>query len=109
MACGLFPLEKLDVVNVTVVTSLVTGKRSELDTPPSGAGFDTLTSAVPAAAMFAAGTEAFSSLPLTKLVVRRAPFQSTLAPETNPVPRKTKLNLIAPGAALVGTRGWFRK
>jgi len=45
------------------------------DVPPPGAGFTTVTSAVPAVATFAAGTIAVSFVEETKVVVKAVPFQ----------------------------------
>jgi hypothetical protein len=55
--------------------------------------------------MSAAGTVAVSCELLTKVVANAAPFQSTVAPEANPVPFTVNVNDGPPGVTLVGTSG----
>ena len=57
-----------------------------LDTSPPGAGFDTVTFAVPTAARSLAKMLACTREVLMKLVLRGLPFQFTTAPLTNPAP-----------------------
>ena len=55
-------------------------------------GLATVIEAVPGLATRLAGTAAVSRVALTKLVGRAAPFQSTTAPEANPVPFTVRVN-----------------
>ena len=48
------------------------------DVPPPGAGENTVTCALPAVAMSAAGMAALNCVALTTVVVRSVPFQRTL-------------------------------
>ena len=65
----------------------------------------TVTEAVLAIAMSVPLIVAVNWRPLMKFVVRGLPFQSTVAPETNPVPFTVSVNPGPPGAALAGTTG----
>jgi hypothetical protein len=56
------------------------------DVPPPGAGFTTVTEAVPGDATSAAVTVAVSCVEETKAVVSAVPFQRTVEPETKLVP-----------------------
>jgi hypothetical protein len=67
-------------------------------TPPE----DTLTCAVPALATRLAGTVALSSFALWKVVDSAEPFQSTVAPEANPVPLATKVKAALPSVIVSG-------
>src|SRR5690606_7246905 len=58
---------------------------SPLDKPPPGAGFDTMTDALPIAVTSDAGIAAVNRVDDTNVVGRSAPFQSTVEPDTNPV------------------------
>src|SRR5437660_4930004 len=73
--------------------------------PPPGTGFTTVTDAVPAVAMFAAGTVAVGCELLTKFVASAIPFQFTTELETKPVPLAVKVKLAPPGMALAETSG----
>jgi hypothetical protein len=100
--------ELLALLKVTDGTELATGNKTmfEINAEP---GLTTVTRAVPAEAMFAAGTDAVSfSLP-TKVVASATPFHLTIAPETKPVPLTVRVNPDPPGAVLMGTRGWLMK
>src|SRR5580765_4714322 len=72
------------------------------DVPPPGAGVTTDTCAVPAAATSDAGIDACSCVPLTKFVVRAAPFQRTTEALTNPLPVTVTVNAAAPAVTLDG-------
>lgn len=61
--------------DVAFGTGLLTVNVAGGELPPPGAGLLTVTLKVPAAAISEAGTEAVSSVPLTNVVVRAAPFQ----------------------------------
>ena len=71
-----------------------------LDTAPPG--FCTVTEAVPAAAMSAAGIAAVSWVALTKVVVRFAPFQRTTEPLTKLLPFTVSVKAGPPATALLG-------
>jgi len=66
--------------------SVAIEKFNEFDIPPPGAGFVTVTTAVPAFATRADGTVAVKTVPVTKVVVRETPFHFTVEPETKLVP-----------------------
>jgi hypothetical protein len=70
--------------------------------PPPGAGFVTLTSAVPDVAMSAALICACSCVALMKVVVTMLPFHSMAALETKFCPFTLRVNAAAPAAALFG-------
>ena len=72
------------------------------EAPPPGTGFCTVTDAAPAAATSAAVTVAVSCVPLTYVVVKGVPFQSTTEPAINPLPAMVKGNAAAPATAEVG-------
>jgi hypothetical protein len=89
-------------VNCSVVGA-ETGKNATFEVPPPGAGLNTVTEAVAAAAIFEAGTVAINCELLTNVVLKAAPFNLTTAPDTNSVPFRVKLG--PPGRVEVGTRG----
>lgn len=70
------------------------------DVCPSG--LRTLTAAEPAAAMSDAGMLAVRRVALTKVVVRAAPFQSTVAPETKLAPSAVSVKAGPPAVAVFG-------
>jgi len=72
------------------------------EVPPPGAGFTTVTDAVPTAATFAAGTTAVSCVEETNVVVRAEPFQSTVEVETNLVPFTVRVNWADPAVVEAG-------
>jgi hypothetical protein len=74
----------------------------EFEVPPPGAGFTTVTDAVPAVATFAAGTIAVSLIEETNVVVRGEPFQLTTEVETKLVPFTVKVNWELPAVVEVG-------
>src|SRR5580700_6457024 len=80
-----------------------TGRYTTFDRPPPGAGFTTVIEAVAALARFAAGNAAARCSLLTKVVARASPFQSTVAPETKPVPLMLRAAPGVPGETAVGT------
>ena len=79
---------------------------SALEVPPPGAGFTTVTDAVPAVRISEAGTCAVSLTALTNVVGSFTPFQSTaepvLPPLTKPVPFTVRVKLAPPIVALLG-------
>lgn len=93
----------------TAVRGLATGKKTTLEGTPAGPGFTTVTEAVLAVAMFAAGTVALNREPLMNCVSSALPFQCTTEPETKPAPFMVSVNDGPPGAAASGTKGWLIK
>ena len=87
------------VVNVGVEAPVIVKVRALEIAPP---GFCTVTEAVPAAAMSAAGIAAVSWVALTKVVVRFAPFQRTTEPLTKLLPFTVSVKAAPPAAALLG-------
>jgi hypothetical protein len=87
------------------VPETVTGKKTELDGPPPGPGFITVTEPVPRAATSAAVILALSCELFTKAVLRSNPFRWTDAPVTNPVPLTVSVNPAPPATALDGIKG----
>ena len=87
------------VVNVGVEALLIVKVRALETAPP---GFCTVTEALPAAAMSAAGIAAVSWVALTKVVVRFAPFQLTTEPFTKLLPFTVSVKAGPPAAALLG-------
>ena len=91
---GVFLFEGLAKVTANVLLA---------DVPPPGAGVETTTGKVPLAATSLAGMLARSRLgPLTYVVVRADPFQSTTDEGTKPLPLTVSVNAAAPAVALVG-------
>ena len=74
------------------------------DVPPPGAGFVTVTVAVPAVAISAAVTAAVSCVALTNVVVLAAPLKLTTEVDTKPVPFTVRVKAAPPAVALVGER-----
>ena len=72
------------------------------DVPPPGAGFVTVTLAVPAVAISAAVIAAVTCVALTNVVVLAAPLNFTTDVDTNPVPLTVSVNAAPPAVALVG-------
>jgi hypothetical protein len=82
-------------------------KGTEFDVPPPGAGLNTVTLAVPAAAMSVAGIVAVSWVLLTKVVVRFALFHLTREPTapftgTKPEPLTVRVKDGPPARAEFG-------
>src|SRR6266850_8414355 len=65
-------------------------------------GLRTLTGTEPAAAMSEAGMLAVTRVALTNVVVRAAPFQSRVAPDTKPLPSAVSVKAGPPTVALFG-------
>jgi len=98
-------------VPLAVVALVMTGggglivNVTEFDVPPPGAGFTTVTDAVPTVATFAAGTIAVSCVEETNVVVKGEPFQLTVEAgevETKLVPFTVKVNWPLPAMVDVG-------
>jgi len=92
------------MAKATVDLAVATGKYATFEATVV-AGLSTVTDAVPAAAIFAAGTAAVNFEPETKAVGSGVRFQFTVAPETNPVPFTVRVNPGPPGTASGGTSG----
>ena len=84
-------------------TALIVNERVP-DVPPPGAGFVTVTVAVPAVAISAAVIAAVNCVALTKVVVLAAPLNFTTEVDTKPVPFKVRVKAAPPAVALVGER-----
>jgi hypothetical protein len=74
------------------------------EVPPPGAGLNTVTRAVPAAAILVAGIVAVSWVALTNVVVRLLPFHCTTEPRTKPEPNTVSVKPTPPAVALAGDR-----
>jgi len=79
-------------------------KDTVADVPPPGAGFVTVTFAVPAVAISAAEIAAVSCVALTNAVVLAAPLNFTTDVDTKPVPFTVRVKAAPPAVALVGER-----
>ena len=73
-----------------------------LEAPPPGAGLNTVTSALPEAAMSLARIWAVSIVELTNVVPRGAPFQRISEAVTNPAPFTVKIKSEPPAGTEVG-------
>ena len=100
------PLTTLAAIGAVIATVGArvseTVKVSALESPPPGAGLETLTDTVPAVAMSAAAIAALSWVLDTGVVVRAAPFHFTTAPATKLVPLTVRVNDGPPEAVLFG-------
>jgi len=74
------------------------------DVPPPGAGFVTVTVAVPAVAISAAVIAAVNCVALTNVVVLAAPLNFTTDVGTKPVPLTVRVKAAPPAVALAGDR-----
>lgn len=93
------------VTSGTKLPAAFTAKfRAGEDGPVVGLGFVTVTVAVPADAISVARIAAVNLLLLTKVVVRLAPLNCTVAPFTNPLPLTVRVNAAPPSFALDGDR-----
>ena len=72
------------------------------EVPPPGAGLKTVTDRLPVVDMSEAAIEALNSVELMKVVTRLLPFQRTMEPFTNPVPKTVKSNAGPPTEVLEG-------
>ena len=82
-------------------TGLIVKDRTP-DMPPPGAGFVTVTLAVPAVAISAAVIAAVTCVALMNVVVLAVPLNFTTEVDTNPVPLTVSVNAAPPAVALVG-------
>ena len=90
-------------VSVGPETALIVNDRLP-DVPPPGAGFVTVTVAVPAVAISAAVIAAVNCVALTNVVVLAAPLNFTTDVDTKPVPLTVRVKAAPPAVALVGER-----
>jgi len=88
-------------VSVGAETGLIVND-TEPDVPPPGAGFVTVTVAVPAVAISAEAIAAVSCVALTNVVVLAAPLNFTADVDTKPVPFTVRVKAAPPAVALVG-------
>jgi len=72
------------------------------DVPPPGAGFTTVTEALPGDATSAAVTVAVSCVDETNVVVKTVPFQRTVEPETKLVPFTVRVSPPQPAGYELG-------
>ena len=72
------------------------------EVPPPGAGFDTDTEATPVTAKSLPGTVALRLVPLKKVVVKPAPFHSTVEVATKLAPVTVRVKPAPPTRAAVG-------
>ena len=77
---------------------------TEFEPPPPGAGFKTVTTAVPAVAMSLAGIAAERLVPLTNVVVRGELFHRTTEPEMKLLPLTVSVKPAPPAVAEFGLR-----
>src|SRR5512146_1976334 len=73
-----------------------------LEVPPPGADVNTVTLAVPRAAMSAAGIAALKRVEDTKVVGRSAPFQCTTESAMKPLPLTVNVKAAPPAVRAVG-------
>src|SRR5207245_5855746 len=95
------PLPARTMVSGTA-TAIVNGKAVEV--PPSGAGLNTVTCAVPGVRMSVARIVAWSSVVRRTVVGRFAPFQRTTELETKLLPFTFKTKPPVPAATMAGVR-----
>jgi hypothetical protein len=81
------------------------GKSTAFEVPPRGAGFVTVTDAVPAWATSAASIVAFSWLLEKNSVARGDPFQLMIAVDANSEPFTVRVNAAWPGLTVTGISG----
>jgi hypothetical protein len=78
-------------------------KGTRVDVPPPG-GLETVTPAVPGAAMSAAGIAAANREALTKIVGLAKPFHRIVAPLTKSLPMTVRVNARPPAVLRAGLR-----
>ena len=87
---------ELGFKEVIVGAGLLIVKFRALETPPPGAGLETVTIAVPPVAMSAAVMAACKLVLDTNVVVRALPFHCTVEEDTKPVPVTVSVNAAPP-------------
>jgi len=90
-------------IELSVGTGLLIANDTPFDVP-LGAGFVTVTVAVPAVAISATEIAAVSCVALTNVVVLAAPLNFTTDVDTKPVPFTVRVKAAPPAVALVGKR-----
>ena len=83
---------------------LMVNTRAGVDVPPPGARLNTVTLAVPAAAMSEGGMAAVRTVPETQVVTRSAPFHLTTELVFKPVPFTVNVKPASPAVLLSGFR-----
>jgi len=109
------PTAKSDLLTVTVVVTLVTGRRTKLEVSEGGPGLTTVNITVPGVENVPLGTDT------TQLVLEQVgdvndpvatgdpaltKVQFIVAFGRKPVPLRVRLNPAPPGAMTAGTGGW---
>src|SRR5262249_39656000 len=89
----------------TRLTGPFTEKKITFETPPPGAGLETVIDTVPMVATSEAGIDAVNCALLTNVVDRGLPFQFTTDVGANPAPLIVIVNPAEPGATPVGKSG----
>src|SRR2546429_224425 len=92
----------MPAATLTVAVYVVAGWSWNWSMMTTPSGMRTLTEAVPTAAMSEAGMLAVSRVGFTNVVVRAAPFQRTVAPETKLLPSAVSVKAAPPAVALLG-------
>jgi len=92
----------IDIAEGTGLFEEVIVKVNPDEVPPPGVGLNTVTVAVPAVAMFAAGTVAVNLVAETYVVVRLVPFHLTTDDEMKLLPFTVKVNAVPPAVAEEG-------
>ena len=95
------PVETFVALTVIVAGGAIV-KGTGPDVPPPGAGVDTLTCAVPAAARSPVEIEACNCVELTKVVGRVEPFHLTIELELKLLPVTVSVNAAPPARARSG-------
>jgi hypothetical protein len=95
-------IAELGAMPVILGVGLVIVNVAGVETPPPGAGLETVMLAVPGAAISLAGIAAVNCVLLPKVVARSAPFQRTIDPVTKFVPATARLKAGPPAVAVVG-------
>src|SRR5436190_190144 len=96
MNCAAPARHELGLIEVVAGTGLLIVNACEFEVPPPGAGFTTVTDAVPAFATRAAVTVAVSCVAETNVVVKAVPFQRTDELATKLVPFTVIVNCEDP-------------
>src|SRR5580704_1521517 len=94
--------EKIDAFEAVGPLVIVNVEAAEV--PPPGAGFVTVTFAVPAVAMSLARIAAVSCVELPNVVARGLPFQFTLELLMKPLPATVRVNAAPPAAVDAGLK-----
>ena len=90
------------LILVVAGTGLLIVRVWALEVPPPGVGSNTVTWAVPATAVSAAGIAAVNRVAETNVVVRFAPFHCTTKPLKKPLPLTVSVKAAPPAVRAVG-------